>query len=157
MKKRVLQTLSLLLAVHILFLSLDVNVNIHYCSEEHHASTSFGDASRLCHHCFGHHHSHHEAEAGRHDIAEPLHFEGKCCCEDYEGVIHLPELSSPNDDQQIRPILTSVFLPLHTANLSLSSFDEPLDCLQPHRVFHLFTGRLKTIFFSQLKLNPSVF
>ena len=159
MKTRLLQTVSLLLAIHFLFITLDVNVNIHYCSEDHHVSTSFGDASRLCRHCLGHHHHDHPvAETFFSETDAPLHFAPKCCCEDYDNEIHLTELASPDFNKPFHHILPCAFLPsCLPKNLNVTSVKILPECLQPHRVFFLLTGRLKTIFFSQLKLNPAVF
>ena len=143
------------MAFYVLFLALGLNVNFHLCTENHHVMTSFGDASMLCEHCLGHHHGHLQA----HEFDEHLsvrHFDAKCCCEDFEGKIGFTDHFTCSLEKNLM-----VFLPFTFLTNAVQAVLE--ECLTP--VFHLFTrfkipylftGRLKTIFFSSLKLNPLV-
>ena len=138
-----------------LFVVLGLNVNIHICRENHHLMTSFGDASMLCEHCLGHHHDHmqvHEFE----DHLSVRHFGAKCCCEDYESDIRITDYFTFSTEKDLIVFFPSV---LFAESFHLV-FDKPLaqvfHCLTHEKIPYLLTGRLKTIFFSNLKLDPTV-
>ena len=156
MKRKILQIGSFLMAFYVLFVAHGLNINFHLCNENHHLMTSFGDASMLCEHCLGHHHDHmhaHEFE----DHLQVRHFDAKCCCEDFEGEIGFTDQFTFAPEKSLTVFLPSTLL----TDVVQTVLEEQL---MP--VFHLFTrwkipyllsGRLKTIFFSNLKLNPLVF
>lgn len=154
MKKRLLKIGSLWMALYVLFVTLDLNVNFHYCLEDHHVTSSFGDASEHCAHCIGHHH--HEA----HRTVEEggvLHFGAKCCCEDFDSEIAFEDAFTFSTSKPL-----AVYLPVTVmATLSEILFDEDptpvFRCFFWEKTSYLLTGRLKTIFYSHLKLNPLVF
>lgn len=155
MKRKILQFGSFLMASYLLFVTLGLNINFHLCTENHQLMTSFGDASVLCEHCLGHHHEHvHDLEFKDH--LSVRHFDAKCCCKDFEGEIRFADQFTFSPEKSL-----VVFLP----STLLTQADQTVleELLMP--VFHLFTlwkkpyllsGRLKTIFFSNLKLNPLV-
>ena len=117
--KRFIKGISVMMAVLMLVISMDMSVNFHYCNEDHLFTSSFGDASELCMHCMGHHHPHgkHLGEGhgkhleeghGKHikdahgshlggfqesvvGEDDVLRFEARCCCEDFEQEICLTE------------------------------------------------------------------
>lgn len=156
MKRKILQIGSVLMAFYVLFMAHGLNINFHLCTESHHLTGSFGDASMLCEHCLGHHHEHvHASEIEEH--SDIRHYGAKCCCEDFEGEVGFTDqftLSSEKD--------WTVFLPF-TVFTEASRLITGKDLETAFRFFvyektpYLLTGRLKTIFFSQLKLNPLVF
>lgn len=156
MKRKILQTGSFLMAFYLLFVTLGLNINFHLCTENHHLMTSFGDASMLCEHCLGHHHDHWHG-GGFNDPLQVRHFDAKCCCEDFEGEIGFADQFTFSPEKSLVVFLPSTLL-THLDQMVLEKRLIP--------VFHLFTswkipyllgGRLKTIFFSNLKLNPLVF
>jgi len=153
-KRILLKIGAFLMALHILFVSMDVNVNFHYCLEDHHVNTSFGDASRFCVHCLGHHH--HEHHQGVEDGSEVLHFGEKCCCEDFDSEICFADGFTFSTDK-----LLILSLPrLVVADVCRMVVDEEirivLHCFVREKIPYLFTGRLRSIFFSNMKLNPLV-
>ena len=154
-KKRLFQIGSLLMALVVLFVSMGWDVKLHYCTEDHHLSGSFGiTAAETCPHCLEHEHEHETCHATQHDV---LHFEKKCCCEDFESKIQF------TDNYVFSP---EIHLDIHFQPLVFVHLD--LQDLMPkaQQVLHHFTarkipnwriGRIGLIFFSQLKLNPLVF
>lgn len=153
MKRKALQIGSLLLALYVLFVAHGLNVNFHFCTEDHHVMSSFGDASELCMHCIGHHHEHHAYEAG----SDVVGFNAKCCCEDFESEVGFADSFTLATEKSVM-----VYLPFTYLESTLHAVAE-MDVLPVYRLLkleripYLITGRLKTIFFSSLKLNPLVF
>lgn len=141
------------MALYVLFVAHGLNVNFHFCTENHHVMSSFGDASELCMHCFGHHHEHHASESAS-DVVE---FNAKCCCEDFESEVGFVEGFTFSTEKTLM-----VYLPFTHLESTLHAVAE-MDVLPIYRLLkleripYLITGRLKTIFFSSLKLNPLVF
>lgn len=150
-----LQIGTVLLALQILFVSLGISVNFHYCLEDHHLMSSFGEASELCEHCL-HHHAHMEASEFEEHQKE-VHFGAKCCCEDFESEIVLTDHYTFTPEKDL-----TVFLPFTLLSEAFHSvlndvFDSAFHFFTQKKIPYLLTGRLKTIFFSNLKLNPLVF
>ena len=144
------------MALHILFISLDMSVNFHFCLEDHHLSVSFGDASRFCSHCVGHHHGHEATHEHDDDDAAPLHFSAKCCCEDFESEIHFAEDYTFSTEKQLEQSLPIIIVP----DVCRLVVDEEIKlvshCFTHEKIPYLLTGRLRTIFFSNLKINPLI-
>lgn len=152
-----LQIGTVLMALQILFVSLGISVNFHYCLEDHHLMSSFGEASELCEHCLHHHHHAHMEAAEFEEHQAVVHFSAKCCCEDFESEIVLTDHYTFSPEKDL-----TVFLPftlLSEAFLSVlnDELDSTLHFFTQEKIPYLLTGRLKTIFFSSLKLNPLVF
>lgn len=155
-KKSLLQIGSLLMAFQVLLVTLGLNVNFHLCTEDHHLMSSFGDASRLCEHCLGHHHHHHLDEQEFEAHLEVLHFGAKCCCEDYDSEIGLTDEYTFSSEKSL--MINLVSTPL-TDWLQMTLDEGPsleLPRFIHEKIPYLLTGRLRTIFFSHLKLNPLV-
>ena len=156
MKRKILPLGSFLMAFYVLFVTLGLNINFHLCTENHHLMTSFGDASMLCEHCLGHHHDHtHDFEFKDHLLVR--HFDAKCCCEDFEGEIGFVDQFTFSPEKSLMIFLPCTLL----TDLVQIVLEERL--MPVFRLFtlwkkpYLLSGRLKTIFFSSLKLNPLVF
>lgn len=144
------------MALYVLVVAHGLTINFHFCTEDHHLSSSFGNASVPCVHCVGHHHGHTD-EMELEDLLTEVHFNSKCCCEDFEEEIGFTEGFTFSTEKPLLVVLPSTSLS--------KAFDLVLEKTQVP-VFHLFTmekipylltGRLRTVFFSQLKLNPLVF
>lgn len=157
MKRLLLQIGSLLLALQVLIVAHGLSVNFHLCSEDHHVMSSFGDASELCEHCFGHHHHGHSDlhEFEEHDAVVSL--SAKCCCEDFDSEIGFTDDFTFSPEKDLTVFLPFTFL----GNMFYSQMGENpwtvFRCFMQLEKTYLLTGRLKTIFFSNLKLNPLVF
>lgn len=156
MKRKNLQIGSVLMAFYVLFMAHGLNINFHLCTENHRLTSSFGDASMLCEHCLGHHHEHIETHENEKHL-DIRHFAAKCCCEDFEGEIGFTDqftFSSEKDGTGFLPftVFTEAFQLNRDKDLESASHDFINEITT-----YLLTGRLKTIFFSQLKLNPLVF
>lgn len=144
------------MALYVLFVAHGLSVNFHLCAEDHHLIGSFGDASQLCVHCMGHHHHHMDA----HEFEEHLlvtHFDAKCCCEDFDSEIGFTDNFTFSPEKSL-----TVFLPVKVLAQTVADMldEDPLTvfrCFTLLKTPYLLTGRLKTIFFSSLKLNPLVF
>ena len=157
MKRKMLEIGALFLALQILFVSLGMNVNFHYCSEDHHLMGSFGDASELCEHCLHHHHHAHMNEQEFEEHLAVVHFGAKCCCEDFNSEIGFADQYTFSTEKPLMvflpfSVLTEAFHVVLNDNLA-----HVFRCFPREIIPYLFTGRLKTIFFSSLKLNPLVF
>lgn len=148
---------ALFMALHVLFVSLGMSVNFHYCSENHRLTGSFGDASEHCEHCLHHHHHGHMDAKAFEEHLSVMHFGAKCCCEDFDSEIGFTDQYTFSTE---KPLI--VFLPFTMLD---EAFDVVLEnnlipyfhYFTPKKIPYLLTGRLKTIFFSSLKLNPLVF
>ena len=143
------------MALLVLVMSLDMNVKFHFCREDHHVSVSFGDASRLCAHCAGHHHNH--VQTHDHEVCGLVkHFDAKCCCEDFEETIGFIDQFTFSTENALAVFLPSTLL----TNLCQVVFEEKLTSVShlftQLKIPYLLTGRLKTIFFSNLKINPLI-
>lgn len=158
MKKYLLQIGSLLMALYVLFMAHGFCVNFHFCSENHHVMSSFGDASLLCSHCLGHHHHHEHLEAEEAEThPELLHFEGKCCCEDFNSEIgHTDDYTFSTEKPLIVCLLSTSLTHLCQIVFHAPGIEESRG-FTFEKTPYLLTGRLRTIFFSHLKLNPLVF
>lgn len=144
------------MAFYVLFVAHGLNVNFHLCMEDHHVLSSFGDASALCEHCQGHHHYDHSNPQEFEEHLKVLHFGAKCCCEDFDSEIGFTESFTFSTE---KPLM--VFLPFTVLESTFHAvFDE--DAMLFSRFFtldripYLLSGRLKTIFFSSLRLDPNV-
>ena len=145
-------TLSLLFVAH------GLSVNFHLCVEDHHVIGSFGDASELCVHCMGHHHHHEHMDV--HEMEEfnkEIHFGAKCCCEDFDSKVGFTDNFTFSPEKTL-----TVFLPYTLLAQSVNDIvnENPVTVLKTFaqlKIPYLLTGRLKTLFFSNLKLNPLVF
>lgn len=155
MKRKILKIGSLSMAFYMLFIVLGLNVHCHLCNENHHLMTSFGDASMLCEHCIGHHHDHEQIPGSEENVVEK-HFSDKCCCEDFGSDIVLSDVFTLSMEKY-----ATVFLPI-TELTTMFQFALQMDLTPVFMFFshekipYLLTGHLKTIFFSNLKLNPLV-
>jgi len=148
---------ALFMALYILFVSLGMSVNFHYCSEDHHLMSSFGDASELCEHCFGHHHHHHMDADDYENHLTVTHFGAKCCCDDYESAVGFTEGFVFSTEKQVMMPVLGVLLPslcdVKVDQVVINTFH----VLSLWKIPNVISGRLRTIFFSNLKLNPLVF
>ena len=143
------------MALQILFVSLGMNVNFHYCMEDHHFMSSFGDASELCEHCLSHHHHMDADEYENHLMV--THFGAKCCCEDFDSEIVFNDSFTFSTEKSLTVILPFTLL-TETFHVVLNDgFITVFRCFTQEKIPYILTGRLKTIFFSSLKLNPLVF
>ena len=142
------------MALYVLFVTLDLNVHFHYCLEDHQVTSSFGDASQQCGHCFGHHH--HEAHR---TVAEGgvLHFEAKCCCEDFDSEIAFEDAFTFSTPTSLTAYLPVTMMTAMRDILFDKDGMPSFRCFFWEKTSYLLTGRLKTIFYSHLKLNPLVF
>ena len=153
MKKRVLQIGSLVMAFVVLFVSMGWDVKFHYCTEDHHLTSSFVDAAVSCPHCHSHEHEHETRFVHQHG----LQFNAKCCCEDFESLIQFSDnfVFSPDKHLDIH------FQPFVFAHLDIQEL-----LPKAQQVLHQFTTRKipsflsprdRLVFFSALRLNPLVF
>lgn len=145
------------MAFYMLLIAHGLSVNFHLCAEDHHMIGSFGDASELCVHCVGHHHHHHMDDNAYEEHLEITHFEPKCCCKNFDSEIGFTDNFTFSPEKSL-----DVFLPYtHLANRVYDLMDLNLvtvfRCFTQLKIPYLLTGRLATIFFSSLKLNPLVF
>lgn len=155
MKKQWLQIGSLLMAWVVLFVSMGWDIKFHYCHSEHHLSSSFGEAAtETCLHCLSHDHEHEGNFAKQNDV---IHYESKCCCDDFDSRIQFTDnfvfSSEKHLDVHFQPI---VFF--HFAVLDLSPIVQQVFIrFSAQKIPNLHIGRIGLVFFSQLKLNPLVF
>ena len=156
MKRKFLQIGCVLLAIYMLFITHGLNVNFHLCTENHHLMSSFGDASMLCEHCLGHHHEHmHIHEFEEHLLVR--HFDAKCCCEDFEEEIGFTDQFTFSPEKALVVYLPSILLTDMIQIVLEEQLTPAFPLLTRWKIPYLHSGRLKTIFFSNLKLNPLVF
>lgn len=154
MKKQWLQIGSFLMAFMVLFVSMGWDVKFHYCTEEHRMTGSFTEAAESCLHCCDHEHEHEAFQAIQTDV---IHYESKCCCDDFDSRIQFTDnfVFSPEKhlDVHFQPIII-----FHFAVLDLSPIvQQVFSRFSAQKIPNLHIGRIGLIFFSQLKLNPLVF
>ena len=154
MKKRLWQIGSLLMALVVLFVSVGWDVKFHYCTEDHHITGSFGDAAAECVHCLGHHHEHEAAATSLHEV---LHFDAKCCCNDFDSKIQFTDNYVFSADKHLLVSLQSFILPY----LDLSQLCDQVKVVfnnhSQRKTLKFLSGQERIVFFSSLKLNPLVF
>lgn len=152
-----LQIGTVLMALQILFVSLGISVNFHYCLEDHHLMSSFGEASELCKHCLHHHHHAHMEASEFEEHQAAVHFGAKCCCEDFESEIVLTDHYTFTPEKDLTVFLPFTLLSEAFHSILNEELDSAFHFFTQEKIPYLLTGRLKTIFFSNLKLNPLVF
>ncbi len=153
-KKRLLQIGSLLTALVVFFVSMGWDVKFHYCTEDHHMTGSFGDAAAECVHCLGHHHEHETETVSLHEV---LHFDAKCCCNDFDSKIQFTDNYVFSPDKHLEFHLQPfVFVHLDQQDLVLKS-QQVWRQFTARKILHFLSARDRLVFFSALRLNPLVF
>ena len=157
MKKRLLQIGSMLMALVVLFVSIGWDVKFHYCTEDHHLSGSFGiTAAESCPHCISHEHEHEHGKThlALHDV---IHYESKCCCEDFDSKIQFTDNFVFSPDKHLIVNLQSFVL----SHLDLMELCAQVSTVfsnhSPRKTLKFLSGQERIVFFSSLKLNPLVF
>lgn len=152
MKKRLLQFGSFLMALVVLFVSVGWEVKFHYCTEDNHLSGSFGEAAESCLHCCDHEH-----EGLYATQADVLHFESKCCCDDFDSKIQFTDNFVFSSERHLGVHFQPIDL-FRFAVLDLSPVvQQVFSRYSALKIPNLHIGKIGLIFFSQLKLNPLVF
>ena len=154
-KKQLLKIGSLLMAFAVLFVSMGWDVKFHYCTEDHHLTGSFVDAEAGCVHCMGHHHGH--VAANTYESHDVIHYDAKCCCDDFDSKIQFTDnyVFSPDKhlDIHFQPF---VFVHLDLQDL-MPKAQQVLHHFTARIIPHFFSARDRLVFFSALRLNPLVF
>lgn len=152
MKKRLLQIGSFLMALAVLFVSVGWDVKFHYCTEDHHLSGSFGEAAESCLHCCDHDH-----EGVHATQADVLHYESKCCCDDFDSKIQFTDNYVFSLEKQLIISLQSFVLPHLDLNEVLVQVRQIFDNHSLRKTLKFLSGQERIVFFSSLKINPLVF
>ena len=143
------------MALVVLFVSMGWDVKFHYCTEDHHLTSSFVDAAEACEHCLEHEHEHeHEA----HFVHQHgLQFNAKCCCEDFERLIQFSDnyvfSTEKHLDFDFQPFVFVHFDLLELMPKACQAFHS----FTSRKIPHFVSGRERLVFFSALRLNPLVF
>ena len=131
----------------VLFVSMGWDVKFHYCTEEHQMTKE-----ELCLHCCDHEHDGFNAMQ-----ADVLHYESKCCCDDFDSKIQFTDnfvfSSERHLDVHFQPIDLIRFTILDISPIVQQVFSR----FSALKIPNLHIGKIGLIFFSQLKLNPLVF
>ena len=143
------------MALAVLLVSVGWDVKFHYCTEDHHITGSFGDASAECVHCLGHHHEHHEMEAAA--LHDDVQFNAKCCCEDFDSKIQFTDNFVFSPDKHLVVELQSFVLPHLDLTEICTQVITVFNNHSPRKTLKFLSGRERTVFFSSLKVNPLVF
>ena len=142
------------MALVVLFVSVGWDVKFHYCTEDHHIMSSFGDAAAECAHCMGHHHEHEMESAELHDV---IQFNAKCCCEDFDSKIQFTDNYVFSPDKHLIISLQSFIL----THLDLTEISAQVSTVfnnhSPRKTLKFLSGRERIVYFSSLRLNPLVF
>ena len=155
MKKQLLQIGSLVMAFVVLFVSMGWDVKFHYCTEDHHLSGSFGaTAAESCLHCCDHEHEHEGCHEAQHDA---LHFEKKCCCEDFDSLIQFADNYVFSTEKHLDIHFHPIAIAGSTIMDLLPTEQRVFSGLSARKIPNWRIGRIGLIFFSQLKLNPLAF
>lgn len=154
MKRCSLHISSLLMALVVLFVSMGWDIKFHYCTIDHELMGSFSDASANCVHCMGHHHDHEVASMHPSDVTQ---FNPKCCCDDFDQLIHFSDnyvfSSEKHIDHQLQP---SNIIHFNLQDLTSES-QQALQHFTTSNIPIFNSCRKMLIFLSSLKLNPLVF
>ena len=139
------------MALAVLLVSVGWDVKFHYCTENHSLTGNFSNAASECVHCFGHHHEHEAEQTSAHDV---VHFDAKCCCEDFDSKIQFTDNYVFSPDKQTVVSLQSFVLP-HFDILDLCvQIVEGFNHHFQQKTLKFLSGRERLISFSSLKLNP---
>jgi len=142
------------MALAVLFVSVGWDVKFHYCTEDHSLTGSFSNAASECVHCLEHHHEH---EAEQKSACDVLHFDAKCCCEDFDSKIEFTDNYVFSPDKQTVISLQSFVLPLFEEPDLFVQEVEGFNHHSQRKTLKFLSGRERLISFSSLKLNPLVF
>ena len=153
MKKRLLQIGSCLMAFVVLFISVGWDVKFHYCTEDHQLTGSFVDATESCLHCLDHEHGHEIILMQQGEV----HFDAKCCCENFESIIQFTDNFVFSPEKQLIIHLQSFVLPHLDLTENLVQVRQIFDNHSLRKTLKFLSGRERVVCFSHLKLNPLVF
>ena len=147
--KRTIRTTAFLVALMILYSSVGLSLNIHYCSDSHRSTCNFAGTDFRCVHCHGHDHNHeHES-----DHCATLHFAKKCCCQDLNRTFRLIPNAETKLAKHALPAETVCFV-LRGSDISLENVRSVNTIRHRHReVPPLFAGHERVLFLSSLKLD----
>ena len=142
------------MAFVVLFVSVGWDVKFHYCTEAHQMTGSFGEAAESCLHCCDHEHEHEGFLAAQ---TNAIHYEPKCCCEDFDSKIQFTDNFVFSTEKHLGIHFQPIDL-LRFAVLDMSSIvQQVFSRFSARKIPNLHIGRIGLILFSQLKLNPLVF
>ena len=155
-KKRLLQIGSMLMALVVLFVSVGWDIKFHYCTEDHHLSGSFGmTAAETCLHCLSHEHEHEQGETYL-ALKDVIHYESKCCCDDFDSKIQFTDNFVFSSEQDL-DIHFQPFVFVHYDLLeSMPKAEQVFQLFISRKIPHFFSAKDRLVFFSALRLNPLV-
>ena len=143
------------MALAVLFVSIGWDVRFHYCNVDHELTASFSDAAATCEHCLGHHHDRHEALAAT--PSSVVQFNAKCCCDDYDELIHFSDNYVFSSEKSIDfPLQPSALMPFHLQDL-VPGLQQVFQHFTSRKIPDFSSCRKMLLFFSSLRLNPLVF
>lgn len=145
-----------MMALLVLFVSLGLNVNFHFCTTDGCLFGSFGDASHLCEHCRNHHHNHMNVVEFQEHL-KTIHFDAKCCCDDFDSRIQFTGNYNISSEKHLSVFFTAVLLPYIEASSTLTTESLILKIFSRQKIPFSASGKQKIIFFSSLKLDPLIF
>ena len=148
--------MAIVMAVLVLFVSAGWNVNFHYCTEDEHLVSSFGNASQLCEHCQNHPHRHMDTKEYA-DHLNALHFDEKCCCDDFASKIQFSDDFTFSPEKQLPIFLNFIIIPYFNIEKVTVATRCIARILSPQKIPNFPSGRERAVFFSKLRLNPPVF
>ena len=137
------------MALAVLFVSVGWDVKFHYCTEDHSLTGSFSNAASECVHCLEHHHEHETEQKPSYDV---LHFDAKCCCEDFDSKIQFTDNFVFSLDKHLIVSLQSVILPHLDLTEIYTQVSTVFNNHSPRKTLNFLTGRERLISFSSLKL-----
>ena len=152
MKKRLLQIGALLMALVVLFVSIGWDVRFHYCRTSRQLTSRIALISSVQPHCFD------QCDEQTHENHPVVaHFDSKCCCDDFNSKIQFTDNFTFSPEKHLMlHFQPFVFLHFDVLELSLKA-KQVFGVFAMHKIPILPTGKLRLVFFSQLKLNPLVF
>lgn len=140
------------MVLYMLLMAHGLNVNFHQCSSNHHLMSSFSKASELCVHCLDHHHHERMCSHESEEHHEVMCFETKCCCEDFDSEVGFADNFTFSTDKNFM-VLLPITLLSDVFHVIVDEVPMPVfRSLTQEKTSYLLTGRLKTIFFSNMKL-----
>ena len=143
------------MALVVLFVSMGWDVRFHYCTEAHQLSGRIGvTAAESCLHCLDHEDAHDGLTVAQADV---IHYESKCCCNDFDSKIQFTDNFVFSTEKHLNiHFQPFAFAKFDLLNLPLRA-NQSVSWLDLRKIPHLPIGKLRLVFFSQLKLNPLVF
>ena len=155
MKTRLLQIVSLSMALVMLFVSVGLVVRFHYCATADKMTSGFVKAAATCSHCISHGHSDAFSQNRDGQLGGPQ-FDAKGCCEEFDSRIQFTDHYVISLDKHLTVLPECCILRHLDLEAPCPRVRTVSNNRSERKTLRFLSGRERTVFFSSLQLDPPV-